>query len=484
LAATLAAAGLKPGDTVAQYLYNCPEYLETVFAAFKARLVPMNTNYRYLDDELVYVWSDAGAAAIVFDAAFEEVVKRVRPRLPTVRTWIRVGNGDAVRGSWAIDYEDAVASREADAVRASGDDRYLLYTGGTTGLPRGVVWLQRDLVGYLGTASPTAPGRPELDPPGAEARIHLPACPLMHGTGSFTAFQALMTGGCVVTLTGTSFDPEELLSTVDDQRVTSIALVGDAFCVPILEALSRHSERWRFDAPRWIVSSGVTWSAEVKTTLLAHNPRLILVDSLASSEAPGMATAVASAEVSPVTAQFTPGPGTVLVDGEGDPLPVGTPEAGRVAVTGYLPLGYHNDPQKTAETFVERDGIRYVLPGDWATFATDGTLLFLGRGTSCINTGGEKVFAEEVEATLKMHPGVRDAVVVGRADPRFGQRIVAVVRAAQRVTRPPSEADLIRHVKARLAAYKAPREIVFVEEIARTPAGKVDYDRVRALILD
>jgi len=478
LAATLLAAGLQPGARVAQYLYSGPEYLETVFAAFKARLVPVNTNYRYRDDELVYLWTNAEVAAVVFDAAFTDVVERLRVAVPEVRCWVRFG-GDGACPDWAVDFEQAAATAPPAFETRSADDLYLLYTGGTTGMPRGVMWRQGDLLGYLRTSSPTARGRyPEQDVEPGSAWTHLSASPLMHGTGSFTAFQALGVGGTVATLAGTSFDPAELLDLVNGSGVQTVALVGDAFCRPLIAAMDAEPDRWSLGGLRWIVSSGAMWSADVKEALLARNPDMLLIDSLASSEAPGMASAITRGGERVRTGVFHAGPATVLLDERGASVPADGATPGLVAVSGYLPLGYHADPAKTAETFTEHDGRRYSIPGDWATLSPDGTLQLLGRGAACINTGGEKVFAEEVQTVVREHEGVADAVVVGVPDPRLGQMVVAVVEP---LSPPPDPEALIRHVKSRLAGYKAPKRVIYTDRIPHGPSGKVDLQHVRAL---
>ena len=473
VAAALAEAGLRAGDAFAQYLPNAPEYLESVFAAFKGRFVPVNTNYRYREDELAYLWGDAGAAAVVFDASFGETIERVRARLAAIRCWLCVGEPVP---DWARPYESAADAGGAPPARPSGDDVFLLYTGGTTGLPRGVVWRQRDLMAYLETASPAAP--PRLRSNGVRVpveRVHLSASPLMHGTGSFNAFGTLTAGGAVVTLPGISFRAPAFLDAVAEQHATSAAVVGDAFCRPILEALDAEPDRRDLGSLCWLVSSGAIWSAEVKQRLLAHLPGAVLVDALSSSEAPGMAASFLRAGESAATAAFTAGPSTLVLDDEGGAVPDGSGRAGLIAVTGYLPVGYHNDAEKTAATFREHEGTRYSVPGDYATIDADRTLHLLGRGAAVINTGGEKVFAEEVEDALKSHDGVRDAVVVGVPDELLGERVVAVVSGGAA-----DEQALIAHVRSRLAGYKTPKAVVFAERIVRGPSGKVDLAWARA----
>ena len=483
VARTLLDAGAAKQDKVAQYLYNCPEYLESVFACFKASLVPVNTNYRYTKDELVYLWDNADAVAVVFHGAFVDTIEAIRERVPKVETWLWVDDGSGPCPEWATPYEDA-ASRGTERVMPDhgrdGDDLYILYTGGTTGMPKGVMWRQDDLVivlcGTLGTPLPEARDPSVLDSmfhtPGA---VGMPACPLMHGTGAFTSFSVLSAGGCVVMLPSRHFDPEELLGEVEAKKVNAIAIVGDAFAKPILGALDANPGRWDLSSLMAMTSSGVMWSEETKQGLLGHNPDMFLMDAFSSSEALGMGQSVSGGGAAAKTAKFEPGLNTIVVDDD-DQRITAPGVMGRLAVGGRQPIGYYKDPEKSARTFIIVDGRRYSCPGDYAELGEDGTITVLGRGSVCINTGGEKVFPEEVEEALKTHPGVRDAVVVGVPNERFGEMVVAVVESEGYA---PAEDDLIGHVRDRLAAYKAPRRVVHVDTIGRAPNGKVDYTRLR-----
>jgi fatty-acyl-CoA synthase len=303
----------------------------------------------------------------------------------------------------------------------------------------------------------------------------------MHGTGALTSFGAFDAGGSVVTLTGTSFDVVELLDTVERERVNTVAIVGDAFARPILAALDAEPGRWDLSSLVLMVSSGVMWSEATKQGLLRHHPGLLLVDTFASSEALGIGASVSSGAGTSRTAAFVLGERTRVVDDDGRDVVPGSGVVGRVAVKGRTPIGYYKDPAKTAATFLVIDGERYSVPGDHATVDADGTLRLLGRGSVCINTGGEKVFPEEVEEVLKTHPAVRDAVAVGVPDDRFGEVVAAVVEPAAGAA--VHEGDVIDHVRDRLAAYKAPRRVVVVDAIGRAPNGKVDYRRLRALVV-
>ncbi|MDZ7675889.1 MAG: acyl-CoA synthetase [Acidimicrobiales bacterium] len=486
VAAWLLEAGASEHTSVAQYLTNRPEYLESVFAAFKLGLAPVNTNYRYVDDELVYLWENADTSVVVFEGQFAARIEGLRDRVPDVRGWLWVDDGSGPCPDWATPYEDAAASATDRTIAPwgrSGDSLFLLYTGGTTGMPKGVMWRNDDLLLVLNEGGPRKRHLPEdvdLDrvrelcaTPGIRT---LPACPLMHGTGAFNAFTALTGGGSVVTLTGGKFDPVEMLDTVERHAVDNTAIVGDAFARPILAALDAEPDRWDISSLKVILSSGVMWSQATKDGLLRHNPRMLLVDSLGSSEAIGMANSVSGGDnQSAKTATFTLGPSTKVIADDHTLIEPGDDRIGKVAMKGHVPIGYYKDPVKSAETFVQIDGESYSMPGDYARVEPDGTLVLLGRGSVCINTGGEKVFPEEVEEALKEHDGVHDAVVVGLPDERFGQAITAVVEPTPGAS--PDEDELIGHVKAHHAHYKAPKRIVFVGSLGRAANGKVDYKR-------
>jgi acyl-CoA synthetase (AMP-forming)/AMP-acid ligase II len=491
VAAALLAAGVVEQDKFAQYLYNAPEYLESALGAFKAGLATVNTNYRYGADELVYLWDNADVVAVVFHGAFTERIEELRPRLPRIRTWLWVDDGNGPCPDWAIPYEDAATSAPDGPTIApwgrSGDHLVLLYTGGTTGAPKGVMWRQDDLFGALDAANRKRLP-PEADLGAATDRVtkpgprNLPAAPLMHGTGFFNAISNLMVGGSVVTMAGRHFDPVELLDTVETERINSMSIVGDAFAKPILRALDAEPDRWDISSLRVMVSSGVIWSSQTKSGLLRHNDRLIMVDSLGSSEAIGMASSTVTAEDAAQTASFQIGPNTRVVMDDGRDVVWGSGELGRVAMRGFTPVGYYKDPEKSAATFQVIDGVRYSIPGDFATVDADGTVRLLGRGSQCINTGGEKVYPEEVEEALKLHPTVADAAVVGLPDERFGEAITALVEPhAGDVI---DEAMLIAHVKERLAHYKAPKRIVTVDSIGRAANGKLDYRALKERALE
>lgn len=490
IALTLLNAGVAHQDKVAQYMTNCPEYVESMFGLFKAALIPINTNYRYTQDELVYIWDNSDAVAVIFHGSFTDTCDAVRARVPRVKTWIWVDDATSPCPEWAIAYETAAAiapTRVTGPWGRSGDDMYFLYTGGTTGMPKGVMWLQDDMVSSLDAASKN-PLPAHVDWSALDARstkpgpMNLPAAPLMHGTGAFNAMWNLVLAGSVTTMMGRSFDPYELLDTVQHHRVNSISIVGDAFAKPILRALNEHPNKWDITSLRVIISSGVMWSSETKAGLLEHNQRLIMIDSLGSSEAVGMASSMTTADGKADTAKFKLSPNTKVITEDGREVVPGSGERGRVALRGRTSIGYYKDPEKTAGTFIEINGIRYTIPGDWAQVDADGTVRLLGRGSQCINTGGEKVYPEEVEEALKLHPTVADAAVVGVPDERFGEAITALVEA--RDGHSIDEATLINHVRQTLAGYKSPKRILEIATIGRAPNGKLDYKRLKSEALD
>ena len=482
--------GVSEQDKVVQYLYNCPEYLESVFAAFKAGLVPVNTNYRYADDELLYLWDNADAVAVVFNGTFSERIAKLRDQLPKVKGWLWVDDGSGPCPEWATAYEDAAGSstsRQRGPWGRSGDHILMLYTGGTTGMPKGVMWRQDDLIMLMSRQFPQPlPEEPDYEAfraaRVAPGPVAMPACPLMHGTGSFTSIIALSQGGSVVTLAGRTFDAVELLDAIERCRVNLIAIVGDAFAKPILRALDADPGRWDLSSLLAIMSSGVMWSTETKKGLLGHHAAMLLLDAFSSSEALGMGTSVSGGEAAAETAKFELGENAVVITEDGQFVKPGSEEIGLVAVGGRCPVGYYKDEEKSARTFRVIDGKRYSVPGDFAVVEADGTIRLLGRGSVCINTGGEKVFPEEVEEALKTHPYVRDAVVVGVPDEKWGEAITALVEPAPED--PPTEAALVAHVKERLAAYKAPKAVLFVDTIGRAPNGKVDYKGCRARAME
>lgn len=486
LAGALRAAGLGADSKVASYLYNSNEYVEGLLGTFKLRAVPVNVNYRYLEEELVYLLDNSDAEALLFHGSLSEQVAKIVGRAPKLRLLIQVDDGVPLIED-AVEYEALLAAHDPmERIVRSGDDYYFLYTGGTTGMPKGVMWRSEDLFGVLGGSLYPLFGEamPERsDDAGAIAKrvvdsgrrtVHLPASPLMHGTGAFTSLQAMSVGGAVVTLESRTFDPHELWRVVERRRVTQMAIVGDAFAKPMLRALDEADAQGRpydISSLGLIVSSGVMWSAEVKAQLVARGS-MFLLDSLGSSEAVGMANSMSGPGSAATTAQFTIGENAKVLTDDGKEVAPGSDEVGVLAVGGYIPTGYYKDESKSASTFRTFAGRRWSVPGDFATVAADGTISLLGRGSVCINSGGEKVFPEEVEEAVKRHPAVADALVVGVPDERFGEAVTAVIGLRPGET---ADADAIAAALQDLAHYKRPRKMVFVDSVRRGPNGKPDY---------
>lgn len=485
LARRLLAAGLTVNSKVAHYLRNGPEYLIAFAACAKARASHVNVNYRYGVDELAYLLDNSDAEAVIYEAHFAPLVAALRPRLPNVRLWLvaRGADGDAET------FEAACAGDGAPLANArSSDDEFLLYTGGTTGLPKGVMWPFGAFWGALGPTRAPMLGLPvpeTLDALEAQilsgagrAPVYV-APPLMHGTGLFSAVNALTKAAPVVVSANPSFDPAAALDAVTRWRCGGFIIVGDAFARPLVDALRADPGRYETAQMQFMLSSGMMWSPEVKSGLLEFMPNAMLLDSFGASEGTGLGLSVATKDLPPREARFD-APQTKIVRAEDFSLiPPGSDEIGLVAKTGFLPKGYYKDPEKTARTYVMIEGERYVVTGDHARIEADGAIKLLGRGSHCINSGGEKIYPEEVEEALKTHPAVHDALVFGAPDPRFGQRVIAVVGFVDGARA--DTADLIAHVREKLAPYKAPREIVTAAAAPRAPNGKADYAAAKAL---
>jgi acyl-CoA synthetase (AMP-forming)/AMP-acid ligase II len=479
LARSLVEGGAAQGERVAQYLHNGPEYLEVSYGAYQAALTPVNTNYRYRADELVYLWENADAIAVVFHGCFADTIGPLRSSLPGVRRWLWVDDGSGPCPPWAEPYGQIVEGPSEPYTAPwgrSGDDIVMIYTGGTTGMPKGVMWRHDDLYRAFNTVGD--PDERDLDAvrrriSGSDrGPVGLPASPLMHATGYMFAVSMLSQGGTVVTLTNRHFDAAAILDALEREQVEAMAIVGDAFARPLLEALEGCASPRDLGSLTLLVSAGVMWSADTKRGLAAHLPGALLVDLLGSTEAHGLGSSVAipGADEGP-TGTFRLGPHALVIDDEGTVL--GPGETGMLAVGGPCPVGYHKDPDKTARTFRMVDGRRVAIPGDWARVEDDRSITLLGRGSLCINTGGEKVFPEEVEEALETHDAVRDSTVVGIPDERLGEAVAALIELVPGTTSTPEE--LIAHVKAQLAGYKAPRKVLIVDDVGRSPNGKADY---------
>jgi acyl-CoA synthetase (AMP-forming)/AMP-acid ligase II len=495
LATAFSEAGLGPGSAIGLFLYNSPEFMESYFAALKIRAVPFNVNYRYVEDELLYLLDNADAQAVVFHSSFAERMANIMPRLPKVRLAVSVaeigvhGGGGGLPG--AQDYEDLIAGHDPAArISRRPDDVTMIYTGGTTGMPKGVVSAIGSTVESLLITTPGMIGEPAAPTPeaavalaerfAAEGRqfVTIPAPPLIHNTAlGIGANPTLLFGGRVVLLNGRRFDPDELWDVAEAESANCIVVVGDAFARPMLKALRDHPGR-NLGSVSLVASSGAMFSAEVKAGLLEFLQHAYIADIIAATEG-AMGLAITSTSHPTPTGTFSPWPGVVVV-GEGDRiLEPGSDEIGLVALPGGAD-SYFKDPEKTAATFREINGVRYTLPGDFATISADGTLTLLGRGSQSINSAGEKIFPEEVEEVLKLHPAVEDALVFGVPDERFGQRVVAVVSLVEGAG-PIELDDLLAIGRTHLASYKLPRQIVTTAVTPRTDTGKADYPAARQI---
>jgi len=494
LAAAFSAAGLGPGCKIAIDLYNCTEWLEAFFAAIKIRAVPANVNYRYLDQELRHLLSDSHAEAIVFHAGLSERVVRLRSELPQVRYYVQVDEGARTPVPAGVEDFEALIAKHAPAPRIERrlDDTFLSYTGGTTGLPKGVmVKLGRAFssLAFLGPMLGLGP-KETADPVGTAAAlakkkqrlVALPASPLMHSTGfQMTALPMLSFGGCLVTLTSRSFDAVELLDTVEREKVTLVAIVGDALARPVLNALRDAKARGRnYDLAslKLITSAGVAWSAETKNGLFEFLPQAAFLDACGASEACTYGFRVYRKGDKTSGTSFTPAPGLLLLDESGKPQPPAPGVSGILAATSTA-AGYYNDAAKTARTYRDIEGQWYVVPGDHGRIEADGSLTLLGRGSTTINTGGEKVHPEEVEDVVKGLAGVDDCIVFGMPDERWGQRVTALV---QKHAGASLDSDTVtNHARSKLAGYKVPKEVLFVDKVPRAPNGKADYPRAKEI---
>ena len=496
-AAALDAAGVSAGANVSLYLYNSAEYLIAQFGAFKRGGAAVNVNYRYLDDELLYLLNDSDSEVLVYHSSLADRVERVRERAPGVRLFVEVDDGtidqhlDAVHqapdgvASW-----DAFLAEHEPARRVEHDptDLYLIYTGGTTGMPKGVMYEQGTLASMLYEMMvPTQPfvERTPTTPEDVAAIARaaheqgplrsIPCAPLMHGAGMWVgALPALMTGGAVVLLEGRRFDADELWTTVERERPTRLVIVGDAFARPMLRSLEASAERGKARDVSSLVeinSSGAMWSAEVKNGLHRFLDAT-LRDSLGSTEGGSYGAKPSTADGDGTTARFALAAGTILIDEDHRAIPTEPGAHGMLASLSPA-KGYFKDPQKTARTFATINDQRYVITGDWATIDDDGLAILHGRGSNCINTGGEKVFPEEVEEAVKRHPAVDDCLVVGRPDDRFGNRVVAVIGTTAHPA--PNEAEVRQFLRAQLAGYKVPKQVLLVPAVQRAPNGKADY---------
>ncbi len=483
-------AGAVTDDKVAFYMRNRSEYSECFAACLKARLVHVNVNYRYRHDELHYIFDNSDAVIVVYAAEFRDNIRALQPNLPEVKLFVEIPDGGEVL-DFAQAYEDLAGAGGGGRldIERSVDDGLFIYTGGTTGMPKGVMWRAGnfyqallDVVGTIREVHKTPEELFALIAENGRGTTAMTTCPLMHGTGFSLMLGNLMSGGTVLTLPSPSFDADEAWATAARHGAESMNIVGDAFAAPLVRALDRSPGAHDLSALATISSSGVMWSMENKQALLAHLPQLVLVDSFGASEALGFGGSITTKDGVVATGKFTVSEKTRVLDDHGRDVVPGSGQSGWLAATGRLPQGYYKDGEKSDEVFKEYDGVRYAIPGDRCTVELDGTMTLLGRGSTCINSGGEKIFPEEVEEVLKTHAQITDALVVGIPDERWGQAVTAVVALSENDIL--DEAAVRQHVHDRLAGFKVPKRVLAAGIPLRADNGKADYKAVRHFAAD
>jgi len=492
IASALSEAGLGANSKAGLYLNNSNEYLIAQYAIFKVGGIPINVNYRYVEEELIYLLENSDAEAVFYHACYSSRIKEIAGSLPNIKAWIEVSDGTESKFNQSLKYEDLLNQHSPmKRIHRDPETIYMLYTGGTTGMPKGVMYKQGEFLVYLfRTLKAMGYDVPE-DLSDLESRIEaskssnafirsVVGCPLMHGTGMWLgAFLPLLLGGTAITTSNLGFDPDQLWTQVQNKKATNIVIVGDAFAKPMLDALNRAASdgnAYDISSVQVIISSGVMWSAEVKQGLLQHHD-MRLMDTMGSTEG-GMGASVTTRDNPPATAKFSLNPGVIVLADDGEILSPGSEKIGLIGTSGLVPVGYYKDEKKSAETFREVDGVRYSFPGDYAKLEADGTITLLGRGSNCINSAGEKIYPEEVEEALKKDALVFDCLVVGMPDEKFGQKIVAVVSTVD--NQQVNEAELIENTRKIIAGYKLPKTILFTDEVQRAPNGKANYKWAKA----
>jgi len=487
IATALSEAGLSSNSKAGLYLNNSNEYLICQNAIFKVGGCPINVNYRYVEEELIYLLENSDSEAVFYHACYGERIKRISNSLPNIKVWIEISDGTKSQFNDCLHYENLIAEMNPmDRIYRDPETIYMLYTGGTTGMPKGVMYKQGEFLIYLfRTLKAMGYDVPE-DLNNLTERIKeqdkdnnfiksLVGCPLMHGTGMWLgAFLPLNLGGTVITTPNLGFDANQLWSQVEDKSVTNIVIVGDAFAKPMLNALDiakKTGNPFDIESVRTIISSGVMWSEEVKNGLLEHHD-MQLMDTMGSTEG-GMGSSVSTRDNPPKTAKFSINPGVIILADDGEILEPGSDKVGLIGTSGLVPEGYYKDEKKSAQTFKEIDGVRYSFPGDYAKYEQDGTITLLGRGSNCINSAGEKIYPEEVEEAIKRNDEVFDCLVVGLPDEKFGQKVIAVVSLVKDADI--SETKLLEATREFIAGYKLPKGIIFKDVVQRAPNGKADY---------
>ena len=492
IASFLNKRGVKKDTKVGLYLFNCSEYLTSQFAIMKVMGVPINVNYRYQSDELVYLFDNSDSEVVFFHESYSDQVKQVYKKLPGVKTWIQIGGVKDTETDGCFSYEEIISSNDPmERIVRDEDNIYMIYTGGTTGMPKGVMYNHGEFsVAMYGGLKSQGYEVPDMrfrenikdlkeiiikKSKSNDLTRCLIACPLMHGTGMFLGgFMTHCLGGSIITIPEIGLNPEKILSEISTTGANNLVIVGDAFAKPLLRELDAgkvKAEPYDISSLNIIISSGVIWSAEVKQGILEHHD-VKLFDSMGSSEG-GMASSVSSRKKSVKTAKFKINPDVIVLGDDGAIVEPGSGIRGLVGTSGMVPQGYYKDPVKSAQTFKEVHGKRYSFPGDYALVEEDGSITLLGRGSNCINSAGEKIYPEEVEEALKLNINIDDVLVVGVDDEKFGQKVVAVASFNEGMGI--EEHVLREETKKHLSSYKVPKNIKFVDKVNRAPNGKADY---------
>lgn len=495
LAHYLRSQGIGAGDHVGMFMFDGTEYVEGMLACMKLRAVHININYRYVVEEVAYLFDNADLKGVIVHQTYAAVAREAREKVPAVKTVVVVqdGSGESAHGMDAVDYDAILAQEKGDRdfEARTGQELYIIYTGGTTGMPKGVMWRQEDL--FFAFLQGGAPGGDPIESP--EELAHnaieeyytqniLPAAPYIHGSGQLATWIGMLTGGCTVIIPGASFLPERIIQSVEEEEVTTINIVGDAMALPLIEVLKGPCKDTDMDSLMAMASAGAILSGSVQKALQELLPDALILNNFGSSESghQGSVYPEDGEELNGGRPKFLMNEdSTVLHPDTYEPCTAGDGIVGRLARTGRIPLGYYKDEVKTAERFKTVNGVRYVVPGDFATIAQDGEIILYGRGSMCINTGGEKVFPEEVEEALKAHPAVFDALVVGIPDPKWMQRVTAVVALRDGVRATVEELDV--HIRSKVAGYKAPRVWTLTHRVERFATGKPDYTWAKEISL-
>ena len=490
LATGLSQAGLKTYSKAGLYLHNSNEYLEAQYSIFKIGGIPINVNYRYKSEELLYLLDNSDCEALFYQACYGDQINKIKNSLPGIKIWIEVEDNSESQVDGCVLFSSLIQTcNEMSRWKRPEDIIYMLYTGGTTGMPKGVMYNQAEFIQGMfktlrgmGYELPADLSKINEYISDLHAKKELPVslvgCPLMHGTGMWLGcFVPHNLGGAVATIPGLGFDPDKIWQECSRVNVTNIVIVGDAFARPMLNALEiakENNQPYDLSSLKQITSSGVMWSAEVKAGLLKHHD-MRLMDTMGSTEG-GMGASVSTRDSMAETATFKLNPGMIVLKDNGELVEPGSDETGLLGISGdmaMIPIGYYKDAKKSAETFREYKGTRYSFPGDYAKIESDGSIILLGRGSNCINSAGEKIYPEEVEEALKKDPLIFDCLVVGVPDERFGQKIVAIVSTVG--NKIIDESEILANVRERLAGYKLPKIILFSEIVERAPNGKANY---------